>query len=328
MTHSRHAKSQRSSAWRPFILCCATLLVLPTNTGFAQEAGKLHLKSDGETVVTYNADYVPSPDKDAPYYGRSGFIHPFRTPSGRVVTDGFPADHMHQHGLMFAWTKAKFDGHAVDFWNQKSQLGHVEHIETVQASDDRIIVRLQHGDDVSEPAVVVLQETWEIVHVPAMKIDPSLAEHVHIFDLTSTQTNVTEKPLLLPEYHYGGMCVRGPEAWAKKAGTMLTSEGKGRIDGNHTRPNWAAITGKREGELCGIAAMSHPSNFRSPQPVRLHPSLAYFCFAPMVLGDFTIEPKSPYVSRFRFVAYDGAADASQLDLIWDAFQLAQKEAPN
>ena len=105
---------------------------------------------------------------------------------------------------------------------------------------------------------------------------------------------------------------------------MLTSEGKGRADGNHTRPTWTALSGKADGEICGIAAMSHPSNFRSPQPVRIHPKLAYFCFAPMVLGDFKLEPEKPYVSRFRFVAFDGPANPDQLEMIWRHFTKEQQ----
>jgi hypothetical protein len=79
------------------------------------------------------------------------------------------------------------------------------------------------------------------------------------------------------------------------------------------------MSGEIDGATCGLAALSHPQNFRSPQPVRLHPNKPYFCFAPMVLGDFRIEAGKPYVSRYRFVAFDGQGDASELDAIWKAF---------
>lgn len=285
----------------------------------ADEPEKLTIQVDGKPILTYNAGFLPSPNPEVPAYGRSGFIHPVLSPSGREVTDGFPADHMHQHGLMFAWTKTVFDGHPVDFWNQKAELGNVEHVETVHADSDRIVTRLHHLDLTGETPVVVLNETWEITRVPIVQIDATFTDHAHVFDLVSTQTCATDRPLLLPEYHYGAMCIRGPEKWAKNKGTMLTSEGKDRSNGNHTRPHWAAIFGKQKGEFCGIAAMSHPSNFRSPQPVRLHPSLAYFCFAPSVLGEFQIEVGEPYVSKFRFVAFDGAADPTKLNKIWEDF---------
>ena len=100
---------------------------------------------------------------------------------------------------------------------------------------------------------------------------------------------------------------------------MLTSEGKARANGNHSRPDWVALYGEIDGQICGIVAMNHPSNFRAPQPVRLHPKKPYFCFAPMVLGDFAIEPDEPYISRFRFVAFDGKPNQAELNQIWKQF---------
>ena len=119
------------------------------------------------------------------------------------------------------------------------------------------------------------------------------------------------------------MCIRGPLSW-DSGDIILTSEGKKQEDGNHTRPNWVAMSGQVDGELCGIAAMSHPDNFRSPQPVRIHPEKPYFCFAPMVLGEFRLEPDKPYVSRFRFAAFDGKPDPEQLNALWQAFANGKK----
>lgn len=271
-----------------------------------RENGQLSL-SDGErTVVTYNAGYLPSPDPKAPWFGRNGFIHPVYTPAGRVVTDPFPEDHLHQHGLMFAWTSAAYEGNKVDFWNSKKQQGRVEHVKTLQADADAIKVQLAHIVTRKQP-VRVLNETWSLKRVPHASMN--------VFDLVSVQTCATEKPLDILKYHYGAMCVRGPSAWIKN-GAMLTSEGKARDEGNHSRPNWVALFGKVDNQWCGIAAISHPDNFRHPQPVRLHPDKPYFCFSPMVLGDFQIKPNEPYVSRFRFVAFDGKPDPEQLEAVW------------
>jgi hypothetical protein len=267
---------------------------------------------DGQRVVmTYNADYIPSPDSAAPWYGRSGFIHPVVTPSGRTVTEGFPADHMHQHGLMFAWTSSSVGPRPVDFWNSRLQAGRVEHLDTVRADSDSIEVRLHHIDATAASPTVVLEETWQINRVPH--------ESMHVFDLVSTQECVTAERFEVHQYHYGAMCVRGPSSWLDSGVTMSTSEGKNQADGNHTRPKWVAMYGSVDDSVCGIVAMSHPSNFRSPQPARLHPKKPYFCFAPMVLGDFPIEPKRPYISRFRFAAFDGEPNVQQFNALWEHY---------
>jgi hypothetical protein len=211
---------------------------------------------------------------------------------------------------MFAWTSAVVDGRDVDFWNSKKKSGFIEHVETVRADADRIIVRLRHIDETAPVPTVVLTEKWELQRVPH--------DSMNVFDLVSTQNCATDRPLKIKKFHYGAMCIRGPSVWLEQA-EMRTNEGKDRIGGNHSRPNYVTLSGQIDGVTCGIAAMSHPSNFRAPQPVRLHPNKPYFCFAPMVLGGFQIEPRMPYVSRFRFAAFDGDPDLAELDKLWQEY---------
>jgi hypothetical protein len=260
---------------------------------------------------------VPSPIDDAPWYGRSGFIHPVYSPKGRVVTDAFPDDHPHQHGLMFAWTSATYDGQKVDFWNSHKKQGRIEHVETIQADDESIKVKLRHTIITGKhEGLTVLHETWTITRV----------EHdsLNVFDLVSEQTNVTDKPMTIRKHKYGGLCVRGPARWSN-GDAMLTSEGKNQKEGNHTRPNWVALYGnavlhgENDGHIAGIAAMAHPDNHHGPQPTRMHEEMSYFCFAPMVAGPFEIKPDKPFVSKFRFVAYDGKPNAKQLDAVWQDY---------
>jgi len=308
-----HSGSLALSAKRIPLLagtCCITWFLFASLELQAEGRDKLSLATGDRAILTYNAAKVPSPQADAPWYGCSGFIHPVYTPSGRIVTNDFPESHLHQHGLMFAWTSARIDGRKVDFWNSREKQGHVEHAKTIRADANSIVVKLRHIDDKAASPTIVLDETWEITHVP----HPAM----NVFDLVSTQVCVMVKPLIIDKYHYGAMCVRGAATWSNDA-AMLTSEGKDRDDGNHTRPNWVAMSGNVDGADCGIAAMSHPDNFRAPQPVRLHPNMPYFCFAPMVTGDFRIEPRKPFVSRFRFVAFDGKVNARKLDGLWQSY---------
>ena len=53
--------------------------------------------------------------------------------------------------------------------------------------------------------------------------------------------------------------------------------------------------------------------------MRLHPKMPYFCFAPMVAGEFQIEPDKPYVSRYRFIAFDGKVDSQRIEAMWKAY---------
>jgi len=272
-------------------------------------------------ILRYSTAVMPSPVKDQPYYKRSGFIHPIYSPAGAVLTDDFPPDHLHQHGVMFPWTNTTFEGRKVDFWNQKAQQGTVKHHKTVSMiKDGKVFAGFTaelHHINLNAPggARTALSETWTVRVY-------NLTDHF-LFDIESIQTCASKSPLTINKYHYGGMAIRGKRSWVNGDGDFTTSEAKTRKQGNHTRPNWCDIHGKVAGKdtdgHAGVAILNHPDNFRFPQPVRLHPKMPYFCFAPMVLGPFEIEPGKPYVSRYRFYVHSGKVDPAEADRLWRDF---------
>jgi hypothetical protein len=138
-----------------------------------------------------------------------------------------------------------------------------------------------------------------------------------LFDVQSTQHCAGDSPLMVNHYHYGGMAIRGRPEWLNaEAANFLTSEGKTRANGNHSRPDWVTMSGQLDGHPYGVTMFADPGNFRAPQPVRLHPSKPYFVFAPLVLGEFQIRPGTPYESRFRFHVRQGDPDAELTRQLW------------
>jgi hypothetical protein len=97
---------------------------------------------------------------------------------------------------------------------------------------------------------------------------------------------------------------------------VLTSEGHDRARADATRARWAHIGGRVDGALVGIAMLGHPDNFGAPEPLRVHPTDPYLCFAPSRLGPWTIAAPTPHVAKYRFVAMDGPADPALLDRLW------------
>jgi hypothetical protein len=72
------------------------------------------------------------------------------------------------------------------------------------------------------------------------------------------------------------------------------------------------VGGKLEGETCGGAIFCHPSTVRAPQPIRVHPTEPFFCYAPQQAGEMSIEPGKPYIARYRIIVADGEPDAEAL----------------
>lgn len=274
---------------------------------------------------------LPRPDID-PVFQRGGYIHPVWTPSEKVITGDYPADHLHHHGIWAAWTNTVFEGRKPDFWNMGDRTGTVlpVAIDSVWSGPVHggLIARHRYVDLSGEAPADVLHETWTVrVYNVSGPPDPSaddsgrpLSRPYRIFDLEVVQTTASSSPLGLPEYRYGGVGFRGRDEWNGAPNAFfLTSEGKDRSDGHATRARWAHISGHVDGELAGIGILADPRNFRFPEPMRIHPSEPFFNWAPSQLGEWSIEPGTPFVARYRYVVTDGGPDSAELERLWNDF---------
>lgn len=312
-----------------------------------------------QPFLTYHKSVVKPPAGIDAVYERSGYIHPIQTPSGREVTGDFAPNHAHQHAFFMAWVSTEFAGHEVDFWNQKKKSGRISHTRVVAVNNTdsfaEFEVELSHQDIAkSDQPVGVLSERWKVRAYHRSVGEP------FVFDFESHQIGVADSPLTLKKYHYGGFGLRGNQRWYKpeaKAAIrawskqlersrndsnarpptplgfdtvghkFLTSSGNQRHDGNHTRARWTTIYGPVDKEVAGLAVLSHSSNFRSPQHVRLHPAEPYFSYVPVVDDEFEIKPQETYSTRFRIVSYDGEPKPEMLNKLWDDYVTVVKPGP-
>ena len=282
----------------------------------------IRFELNGKSLLRYQStpSFLPRAGID-PVYRRSGYIHPIWNPSGGVITDDYPHNHLHHHGLWVAWPNTRFDGRRPNFWEMGKRQGTVEFVTLDRYWSGEVMGGFQSRHrlvDLSAPEpVTVLHEDWT-VHVYAIQ-DPQSPRHV--FDLQFVQRCATDQPIQFPQYRYGGLGFRGHGQWDGPENTrFLTGLGEtDRIKGHATRAPWCHIGGTVDGHLSGIAILCHPGNFRAPQPMRIHPSEPFFCYAPSQAGDWEIVPGQPYRSRYRFIVQDGEPDESSLKEFWQDY---------
>lgn len=289
----------------------------------ARGSNRVELATEGRPLGGYQLAAGPLPRPDLPaVYRRSGYLHPLVTPAGRVVTDDYPTNHAHHHGVWTAWTRTQFDGRAPDFWNMGEGRGRVEH-----AGLDAIWggplhggwrSRLAHVDLTSGAPVTALEETWDVrAYGPAFRTPVA----ANVWDFTSRQRTASARPLELLEYRYGGLGFRGLESW-NGAGRwqVLTSEGEtDRVRANTARVRWCWVGGAAGEGVAGVAFLVHPDNFRFPQPIRVHPDEPFLCFAPPQAGPFEIRPGTLWTARYRMVVFDGPPSAALIERWWQDY---------
>ncbi len=294
----------------------------PTAVSATKAGGRLHLAVGGRPVFDYqmDADAAAHPGIDAKVL-RSGYLHPVYSPAGRLVTDNYPSDHPHHHGIWTAWTHSEFEGRHPDFWNMGKPAadttpGAVEFVSldrTWSGPFSAGFVAHHHFLDLGAPKpVAVLDEKWTVT----LYGTPGFAARV--FDLDLTHTALTDDPLTLPAYRYGGLGVRGAAAWLDKASfSVLSSEGvTTRVP---TLARWYYLGGRLDGATAGIVILEHPANIRAPGGLWMNPDQPFYCYTPVQSAAFQITRTQPYAARFRFLTLDGPPDAKFLEACWQGY---------
>jgi len=295
-----------------------------SNLTVAADDKAVTVYDDGEEVLRYNAAAVLPPEGIGPEFTRGAFLHPVRSPSGRVVSDQYPPDHAHQNGFFLAYTKTEFEGRQPNFWEVQARTGIVRFVKTAETASGPLfasfLVWQQHVDLTSGKEKPVLDETWRVRVWKRSAENPNY----RAVDLISTRSCASASPLAILKYHYGGMAVRGARGWSKDQSRFLTSAGKTRETGNHTRPRWCDLSGPVDGAQAGFTFMTHPQNFRYPEPLRIHPRMPYMVYTPAHLGEWRIEPGRSQTSRYRFVVHDGPVETAIAERFWNHFALPVK----
>ena len=303
----------------------------PTHPAIAkatEENGKLNLSVEGRSVLHYQAEKSELPRDDLePIYRRGGYLHPVLTPKGTIITDDYPYDHKHHHGIWFPWTNTIFEGRKPDFWNMGKGTGTVEFAGLQGKWNGPVHAGFKSShrfvDLIAKPKKIALNETWrlKIFAIKAINQNADNSPLYHLFELESVQHCAGPNKVKFPQYRYGGLGFRGHGEWnGKENSFFLTSNGeKDRIKGHATRARWCHISGKTGGKLGGVGILCHPSNFRFPQAMRIHPEEPFFNFAPSQTGDWEIKPGRDYVSRYQFVVTDGEPDPVLLERLWNDY---------
>lgn len=283
----------------------------------------LQIRQGDTKVLQYNHAPVPPPEGKNPLYTRSGFIHPLWSPTGDVLTDIHPPDHIHHLGIWMPWTKTKFEGKEVDFWNLASGQGTVRFVKFLsttsgpvyggfKAEQEHVALKTSDGEK------VVLREEWDVrvYNIGGPK------KGYWLWDFVSTQRCVADSPLYQVKYRYGGFGFRAAAEWVDENSMYLTSEGKTRKDGHATRARWCEAAGAINGKWAGITFMSHPENFQHPEPMRIWPpemKHVFFNWAPSQATDWVMEPGKDHVFRYRQYVHEGKVEVGDAERMWRDF---------
>ena len=287
----------------------------------------LKLEKNGNPILSYRHAITYPPDGGNPIYKRSGFVHPLVSPGGEVLTRIQAPDHYHHYGIWGPWTETHINGRMVDFWNLSKGEGTVQFAGFLSEVEGTVFSGFkalqQHIDFGAKGADQIALN--EVLDVRAW----NTPNNRWLIDYTTTFNCPLDSGILFDAYRYGGgIGFRATEKWHKDNCTVLTSEGKTRVDADGSNARWCLVEGESstpEGRS-GILFLSYPANRMHPEPMRVWPLDAngkrgdmYFEFCPIRNKEWKIQKGSDYALRYRMVVFDGKLTTEEAEMYWQEF---------
>lgn len=296
-------------------------------------------------VLSYQTAFMPAPPGVSPLLGKSGFVHPLKTPKGFVVTSIQPKDHIHHYGLWHPWTHTHVDGRPVDFWNIGLGQGTCRFDEILEMVSGPVMGRLK------------VRQVYEMI-LDAEKLKENLAngkwpdslstqisrpvldevlelqvwhrpgdENGFMLDYSITQTCRPGIEFRVDAYRYSGFGLRATQLWGNHNSGYLTDLGKDRFNANATRARWAQIFGHASGSDAGILMLSSIQNRDHPEFIRIWDQNAnggrancFINFNPVQNQDGLLVPEKSYKRMYRIYVHDLKPNEINAEGLWRDFQ--------
>ncbi len=250
---------------------------------------------------------------------RRPFVHPVRTPSGRVLTREAPDDHPWHHAL---WFTIKFVNEE-NFWEEYDEYGVLHHDgpPVVDQGDDGRVSLAGELDWIRpDRETVVIREQRRWTHVP-LPTGPEGAAYA--IDLDTTLVPRVDVRLDRTPFTtwggYGGLTFRGAEDLTDTR--LLLDDGveRERVLGDRSR--WTDVSRHD----AGIALLDHPGNVRHPTPFygstradTYGEGWSNFVNAAFLWDEpLDVAAGDPLRVRHRVVVHDGMWDAGRVQQAWE-----------
>jgi hypothetical protein len=271
---------------------------------------------DGDSpVLAYNhgtivGSQVPAED---PRHKRSCYIHPLWGLNGEVLTDDFPRDHYHHHGVFWTWPHVKVDGKEYDIWADRGGMhqGFVRWLSR-DAGPDLAELGVENGWFIDDRQVMV-ERVWIRAH-HADRDSRSIDLEMHWIP--------TDAPVTLwgaGGKSYGGLTVRfAPRA--RDCTVITVPTGRTEADLPDTALTWADFTSQfgDRNEPSGAAIFASPNHPDFP-PTWLTRHYGPLCVGWPGVKPQTFEPGQVIRLQYRLWIHKAAVDVGDLQQAYDQY---------
>lgn len=286
--------------------------------GEGSAAGALTVLDRARPVLTYvHRDRLPK--GLGPEQTRSSYIHPLYSLDGEVLTEDFPADHLHHHGLFWAWPAVEVRGAATQSWHP------------AEPSLRQRFVRWVEREVTDAGARFTVENVWRLGGAEDVAVE-TVSVRVHVASRfgRAIDIEIAVKPVGGPialrgaaeeNKGYGGLCFRGRASGPAgeplfKGAAMTTDEGPLEADSAGRPFRWADLSTAKG----GVAVFVSPDHPGFPLPWLVRNSYAGIidpCWPG--LDTASLEADVPVFLRYRIYIHRGDARSGRVGQAYAAY---------
>ena len=280
----------------------------------------VEIRQSDRPVFVYNHDTITNekvPKKDR-RRRRACYVHPIYGLDGEVLTDDFPRDHYHHHGLFWAWPHVQIDGKVYDLWTGKGiQLRPVRPLGRY-AGDHEATIGYENGWFVGKRKVMT-ERVWLTAH--------KANDTARAIDVAVTWTPV-DRPITLwgaDRKSYGGMTLRFAVP-RKKKGSITVPKGVTKRDLAVKRLKWVDLVYPFGGEgstPSGATLMVSKTHPDYP-PTWLTRHYGPQCVGYPGVEQKEFEPGKPFTLKYRVWVHKGPGNLETFKKAYDAYAAGEE----
>jgi hypothetical protein len=277
----------------------------------------LGLWEGDKPVLVYNHGVITDPKvpRNDARRSRACYVHPLYGLNGEVLTEDFPKDHYHHHGIFWAWPHVGIDGKEYDLWVYGNiQQRHVRWLGR-EAGRDAAALGVENGWFVG-PKKVMIEQVWLRVL--------RAADGQRAIDIDFRFTPV-DKPITLQGAEgksYGGLNLR----YGPRTDTVITvPAGRTKEDLSDTPLAWADLSANFSGATTqsGAAVFVDPTHPDFP-PTWLTRHYGILCVGWPGVKARTFPPGVPIRLSYRIWIHKSEVTSAQLQAAFDAYAASKK----
>lgn len=247
-----------------------------------------------------------------PKHARSCYIHPLFSLDGQVLTDNFPKDHLHHHGVFWTWPVVKTRGQDTQTWH------------TVTPSLRQHFVRWLKRKVEKSAAMLIVENVWKLDSKEVVAKE-TVSLHVHPTNDVGRAIDLELKiqaiggPLELhgaPDQNkgYGGLSLRGAPMF--KGAVLTTDRGPLKEDSTNVPFRWADLST----EQLGVSIFVSPDHPSFPTTWLIRNSYAGFLNASWPgLRTVVLQPEKPVTLNYRLYIHRGDVRAGRVRQAYEQY---------